>query len=355
MKNILDNFFRWLKDVTYLKDLIIRAIVLAPLGIAVFFLWFISIPILLWYIYAKFGNNRIAGCRCTKCNKLNDCNDKFCIQCGASLAITNSQSYSQTKAQHHRPEPSKKKKCTHCGLENEPDAKFCISCGKSSFTTETINREDETIAGYIVALLAHIAKGDDVVSNNEAALISQFLNEMSMGDDHVRSVLKDIFNRAKDKTVRDYQLISQKLYKEILTEMDSMSERNEFLLMIAMYFMALVYVDGRLNNKQNIIVTEILKNLRFTDARIREVHEQFQETQHADPKTVSDKDYDTLNCKPSDSDDVIKKAYRDLAKQYHPDTLQGKNLPEAIMLLATEKFKEINAAYEKIKKLRGIR
>lgn len=349
MREFLDNFFRWLKDVTYLKDIIIRAIVLAPLGLAVVFLWFISIPLLLWYVYVKFGNNRISGCKCPKCTKLNDCNSKFCIYCGHDIRIPYRATHQQSKPQQI------KKKCTSCGLENEPDSRFCIKCGKSSFTTEAIYNEDETVAGYIVALLAYIAKGDDVISNNEASLIGRILDELSMGDTRIRNMLKDIFNRAKDKSARDHHAISQKLYKEILTEMDSMSERNDFFMMIAMYFMALVYVDGKLNHQQNTIVTEILKNLRFTDARIKDIHEEFRETQHADPKTATDKDYATLNCKSSDSDETIKKAYRELAKQYHPDTLQGKDLPEAIMLLATEKFKEINAAYEKIKKLRGMK
>jgi DnaJ like chaperone protein len=285
---------------------------------------------------------------------MNKKDDKFCIQCGTSLASSYSQTQSRSQTQRSKPIETKKI-CSYCEQENELDAKFCIKCGKSAFATESTYREDDTVAGYIVSLLAYIAKGDDVVSSKEAALIGRVLDELSLGDSHIRNMLKDIFNRAKDKSSRNHQVISQKLYKEILTEMDTMSERNDFLNMIAMYFMALVYVDGRLNQKQNTIVTEILKNLRFTDARIKDIHEEFQETQHADPKNATDKDYATLNCKPSDSDEIIKKAYRDLAKQYHPDTLQGKDLPEAIMILATEKFKEINSAYEKIKKLRGMK
>lgn len=292
--------------------------------------------------------------KCPKCEKMNKKDDKFCIQCGTSLVSISSTARTQSESQQAKPRETKKI-CSNCKYENEKDVKFCIKCGKSSFTTEAIYKEDETVAGYIVSLLAYIAKGDDVISNNEASLIGKVLDELSLGDTHIRNMLKEIFNRVKDKSVRDHQAISQKLYKEILAEMDTMSERNDFLTMIAMYFMALVYVDGRLNQKQNIIVTDILKNLRFTDARIRDIHEEFQEIKDTDSKTATDKDYATLNCKPSDSDETIKKSYRDLAKQYHPDTLHGKNLPEAIMILATEKFKEINAAYEKIKKLRGMK
>lgn len=353
MKDSLDNFFRWLKDVTYLKDLIIRLIVIAPILIGAFFLWFISVPLLIWYLYVKFGNQRISGCKCPRCGKLNACNDKFCIYCGSSM-VTNYNSNSSSAKPKQEPRSSTKT-CTKCGYENEPDAKFCIKCGSNQFIDSTVYAEDQTIAGYIITLLAYIAKGDDVISQSEAALISNILDDLSMNDNNLRAILKDIFNRAKDKPVRDHQAVSQNLYKAILSEMDSISERQDFMVYIAMFFMALVYVEGKLNAKQNVIVTEVLQALRFTEPMIRGLHEQFQETQHADPNVPNEKDYEVLGCKTTDTDEQVKRAYREMAKKYHPDTLGGKDIPEAVMILATEKFKEINAAYEKIKKHRGIR
>ena len=48
--------------------------------------------------------------------------------------------------------------------------------------------------------------------------------------------------------------------------------------------------------------------------------------------------YEVLGLSKSASDDEIKKAYRKLAKKYHPDINKAKD--------AEEKFKEINEAYE---------
>lgn len=349
MKNIIDNFFRWLTNVTYIKDLFIRLIVVAPLIIGALFLWFVSVPLLLWYLYVKFGNQRLHGCRCPKCNKLNDCNDKFCIFCGSSM-ITNFNQNQKAKQWH-----STKKTCSKCNYENESDSKFCIKCGSAQFIDNTVYAEDQTIGGYIIILLAFIAKGDDVISKGEAALISTILDDISLGNANLKAIFKDIFLRAKDNTIRDHTSISKKLHKEILAEMNTMSERLQFITMIAMYFMALVYIDGSLNSKQNTIVTEILKILGFTDSMIRELHEHFKEEQDSDPNMLYEKDYEALGCKSTDSDETIKKAYREMAKKYHPDSLSGKDVPEAVLLLATEKFKEINAAYEKIKKKRGIK
>ena len=59
--------------------------------------------------------------------------------------------------------------------------------------------------------------------------------------------------------------------------------------------------------------------------------------------------YSVLGVSSNASDDEIKKAYRDLARKYHPDNYQNNPLAD----LAEEKMKSINEAYETIQKMRG--
>ena len=60
--------------------------------------------------------------------------------------------------------------------------------------------------------------------------------------------------------------------------------------------------------------------------------------------------YQVRGVSPDASDEEIKQAYRDLARKYHPDKYRDSELAD----LASEKMKEINAAYEKIQKLRSM-
>jgi len=69
--------------------------------------------------------------------------------------------------------------------------------------------------------------------------------------------------------------------------------------------------------------------------------------------TASDP-YTVLGCRPTDANEAIKKRYRELVKEYHPDRIAAKGLPEEFAHLAAEKFREIQQAYETLEKQRDL-
>ncbi len=67
---------------------------------------------------------------------------------------------------------------------------------------------------------------------------------------------------------------------------------------------------------------------------------------------TTDQAYRILEIEKTATDDEVKKAYRNMAKKYHPDRVVTEN--EAIKKGAEEKFKEVQKAYESIQRERGL-
>lgn len=65
--------------------------------------------------------------------------------------------------------------------------------------------------------------------------------------------------------------------------------------------------------------------------------------------------YEVLGLKRDVADDEIKRTYRQLIRENHPDTLIAKGMPQEFIDLATQKMATINAAYDTIAKERGLR
>jgi DnaJ like chaperone protein len=70
------------------------------------------------------------------------------------------------------------------------------------------------------------------------------------------------------------------------------------------------------------------------------------------PKANIEDAYKTLGVSADDDMSTIKKAYRKLIREYHPDIIKSQGKSEAYMQEATEKTQEINQAYEMIKEAR---
>jgi DnaJ like chaperone protein len=65
--------------------------------------------------------------------------------------------------------------------------------------------------------------------------------------------------------------------------------------------------------------------------------------------------YAALGISEGASDAEVKKAYRKLVGQYHPDKLVSQGLPEEMMEVARKRVREINTAYERVKQARGFK
>lgn len=244
--------------------------------------------------------------------------------------------------------------CQNCKRENEKSSKFCIYCG--SEINETYS--EHTLVSCGIRLIAYVAKADGIVTKSEAKIISQVLDYMSGDNQSLREHIKDIFNIAKNEDIENYKQIAPIFYKIAHSQIDD-DEVDNFLKEYMRWVVFLVFADGELNQKQSHVTKEIAKFLNISTHHLNSLYDEFGRTSNNNKaykqgaKTLSEC-YDVLKCSQSSTDRGIKDAYRALAKQYHPDIIQGKGLSEDFVLFANQKLKDINIAYETIKKHRGM-
>ncbi len=104
-------------------------------------------------------------------------------------------------------------------------------------------------------------------------------------------------------------------------------------------------VDGVFDSRELTVIGIIGRELGISQADLISIQSMF-------IKDNGDWAYKVLEIDASATNDEIKKAYREMAKRYHPDKVS--HLGEEHAKIANEKFGKVNEAYEKIKKDRNI-
>jgi len=115
------------------------------------------------------------------------------------------------------------------------------------------------------------------------------------------------------------------------------------------------FADHRLDAKESKVLENIASILGFQHADLVQLIQLVRggaEAQ-AHPESLSTDDaYQVLGVNSDMSLTEIKKAYRKLLSQHHPDKLVSKGLPEEMIELANEKTHEIKTAWQTIQRSR---
>lgn len=98
----------------------------------------------------------------------------------------------------------------------------------------------------------------------------------------------------------------------------------------------------------------IIRSLGFNNSQRNDYQYQYYEFHTQQPQSHS-KAYSVLGVPETATEEEIKKAYRKLTLEYHPDAIAGKGLGPEYTEFASNKFREVQRAYEEICKERNIK
>ncbi len=202
--------------------------------------------------------------------------------------------------------------------------------------------------GHFIALVAKVAKADGRVDELEAQLIGMMFDDISKVFDEkekARDIMKEIFNDEK-QTLDDTKEIAKSL-NSLLGK--SILKRRQFIS----FLIQLAFIDKGISSDEEKILKEIANELGISsevyDSIVNSLAQKMKNNQQS---MTAQKAYEILGVKESDDINTIKKAYRKLIREYHPDILSSQDKDEKYMEEATAKTQEINQAYQVIKELK---
>lgn len=201
------------------------------------------------------------------------------------------------------------------------------------------------------SVMGHLAKADGRVSEQEIALARQVMQRMGLDETATREAM-ELFGRGKQPEFD--------LEDTIQTLRSATRGRINLLQMFIEIQLSAGFADGSLTAAERELLLKICDLLGFPRAAFERLEAMIQaEINHrqagSDQRPSVADAYAILNIDETASDAEVKKAYRRLTSEHHPDKLAAKGLPPEMMKLAEEKTHEIRSAYERIRAERGFK
>lgn len=201
----------------------------------------------------------------------------------------------------------------------------------------------------VFALMGKLAKADGHISKDEISHVETFMQKMGMASEH-RKIAINQFKRGAEADFNIDDALDQ-----FMAVCGSTLNLKQVLLM---YLIVMALADGKLDPTEQDMLEHISIRLGYSRAEFNQMLEMVlnqSHFSHGQPHSASaiDDAYKALGVTKDNTDQEIKRAYRKLISQYHPDKLIGQGLPEDMVAVATEQAKEIQVAYDLIKKQRA--
>ncbi|KGJ92320.1 co-chaperone DjlA [Colwellia psychrerythraea] len=206
------------------------------------------------------------------------------------------------------------------------------------------------------SVMGNVAKAKGQVTSHEIAFASAYMNKLGLNEE-LRQQAQDAFREGKSSAfpLKDRLVKFKRL----------MGNRHDLLLMFLEIQIQVAFSDGDLDSAERSVLHTIAKFLGYSAGELDNLLEMiiaganFQQQGSSGYRQqgrvpVSGQQlnnaYKVLGIEKSSAMPAIKKAYKKLMSQHHPDKLIAKGLPPEMMEIAKQKTQDIQAAYDMIVK-----
>lgn len=193
-----------------------------------------------------------------------------------------------------------------------------------------------TFAIAMIALCGKMAKADGVVLDSEVEAFERVFRVPEEERAHVRR----FFDFAR-RDAAGFEIYAAQIASLYAGQMALLEDVLDGLFEIAK-------ADGVMHPGEEAFLARVAEIFGFTPRQFRRIRAAHFGPDAADPYTI-------LGVSEDDDDDTVKRAYRAMVRETHPDQLIARGVPEEFVKLATNKLASINGAYEKIRQERGLK
>lgn len=202
------------------------------------------------------------------------------------------------------------------------------------------------------AVMGALCKADGRVTDDEIQIAEQFFSRMSLSEVQRQSA-RAAFNRGKGA---QFDLDAE------LQRLRVTAGRSPALLQLFLQVqLSAVAADGVVHRAEHAMLLRVARGLGLSEADVNRLEAALRgSASTGDGASGPDREtrladaYATLGVDPVAGDAEVKKAYRRLMSQHHPDKLASRGMPENMRPMAEEKTREIRKAYDLIKEARGL-
>ncbi|MBN3563765.1 co-chaperone DjlA [Aliamphritea spongicola] len=230
-----------------------------------------------------------------------------------------------------------------------------ISKGLKNLVGNALNPQDAFFKATF-SVMGKLAKADGRVSQEEIQYARDVMNRMGLSSERQKQAI-ELFTQGKDEHFD---------IADVLRPLSALIRyRVPLKLMFVEIQLQAAMADGQVSEAELAIIREVCALLHMSQAEMAalmaRMQSQFSYQQHSyqshqhgsvSQATLLKEAYGVLGVSEDVSDAELKKAYRRLMSQHHPDKLVAKGLPEEMMQLAKEKTQEIQSAYDRIRQAR---